>query len=146
MKLLKHTGKLRDDQWDKVAHILSTATRLNLTKHDYRAFVEAVLWVILNNKYWADMPTHFGSIKSIYTRFYRWNESAMWQLLARRSEGDRELHQMLTRINERCDFLNRRRERRSQDLMAILQNTTVLSTNYPNGVIVHRESTPDQSH
>jgi hypothetical protein len=74
MKSIKCKEKLRDDQWEKLAHSLSVATRINLAKQDYRLFIEAVLWVILNNKAWSDIPTHFGNAKSIYTCFYRWNE------------------------------------------------------------------------
>ncbi|MEM4986261.1 transposase [Collimonas sp. H4R21] len=129
MKSIKYTGKLLDEQWEKVAHILSRASGLNLAQHDYRMFIEAVLWVILNKKAWVDMPDHFGSAKSIYTRFYRWNENAVWYLLARRSTGDQELHGMLTKINDRCDFLNRRRERRSQDRTATHPEITLLPTN-----------------
>ncbi|HWX01368.1 transposase [Collimonas sp.] len=129
MKPIKYTGKLLDEQWEKVAHILSRASGLNLAQHDYRIFIEAVLWVILNKKSWADIPDHFGSAKSIYTRFYRWNENAVWHLLARRSTTDQELHGMLTQINDRCDFLNRRRESRSQDRMTIHRETIALPTN-----------------
>jgi hypothetical protein len=120
-----HTGKLRDDQWKKIAHILSTATRLKLEGHDYRLLIEGVLWVVLNDKDWGDTPTHFGSKKNIYFCFYRWNEHETWQLLARQSTDDQELHRMLMRINERCDFLNRRRERRSQVRMTIQKKTIV---------------------
>lgn len=146
MKSIKYKDKLRDDQWEKIAHSLSVATRINLAKQDYRLFIEAVLWVILNNKAWVDIPTHFGNAKSIYVCFYRWNERAIWQLLARRSTNDQELHRLLTKINECCDRLNRRREHRSQARMAIQKKTIVLPENYQDGVTVHHESTPDQSH
>lgn len=121
-----HTGKLCNGQWEKIAHILSTATRLKLDGHDYRLLIEGVLWVVLNDKDWGDIPTHFGSKKNIYLFFYRWNEREIWQLLARQSTDDQELHRMLMRINERCDFLNRRRERRSQGRMTIQEKTIVL--------------------
>jgi len=146
MKSIKYTGKLSDDQWDKVAYILSRTTRLDLTQHEYRAFVEAVLWVILNRKAWADIPPHFGNPKSIYTRFYRWNENALWHLLARRSTHDQELHQMLAQINDRCDFLNRRREFRSQDRIDSRKKNSATLANHQNGVIAHQESTSDPSH
>lgn len=146
MKSIKYTGKLRDDQWNKVAHILSRTTRLDLTQYDYRAFIEAVLWVVLNRKAWADIPPHFGKPKSIYTRFYRWNENALWHLLARRSIDNQDLHQMLAQINDRCDFLNRRRERRSQDRMTSQQENITHLANHRDGVTVHHESMPDPSH
>lgn len=125
MKSIEYTGKLSDEQWEKVAYILSRASGLTLAQHDCRVLIEAVLWVILNKKTWADMPAHFGNAKSIYARFYRWNESAIWHLLARRSTGDQELHRMLAKINDRCDFLNRKKESRAQDRMPIQQRIIV---------------------
>lgn len=144
MRSIKYTGKLRDDQWEKVARSLSVATTINLAKQDYRLFIEGVLWVILNRKAWVDIPTHFGSAQSIYTCFYRWNERGIWQLLTRRLTSDQELHRLLTLISERCDFVNRRKERRLQDLMGIQQKTTVLPESYQDGVTVHHDSVLDQ--
>lgn len=139
MKSIKYKENLRDDQWEKLAHSLSVATTVNWAKRDYRLFIESVLWVVLNDKAWVDIPPHFGNAKSIYVCFYRWNERAIWQLLARRSTGDQELHRLLTKINEHCDLLNRRRDHRSQSRMTIRKNPIPPPENHSNDVAANLE-------
>lgn len=112
MRKIKYTGKLSDSQWSKIEPILSTSGMLNFAHNDYRLFVEAVLWVVLNNRAWSDLPSDFGKSKNVYTRFYRWNKNAIWYFLAHHQISDSELHGMLWKINDHCNYLNMRKEDR----------------------------------
>ncbi|WP_083675541.1 transposase [Paenibacillus borealis] len=40
--------------------------------------LNAMLWVARTGAPWRDMPEHYGSWSSVYTRFRRWQKAAVW--------------------------------------------------------------------
>ena len=70
---------LRDDQWDRIAHLLpGKPGDRGRTAADNRLFVEAVLWMARSGAPWRDLPKEFGSWNSVYQRFARWQKSGVW--------------------------------------------------------------------
>ncbi|WP_425478916.1 transposase [Lysobacter antibioticus] len=79
--LLESRAHLSDAQWDCIAASLpgNTGTRARQDRqHQYRAFVEAVLWVAINQTFWSELPAQHDSWRSIYARFGRWCDRGMW--------------------------------------------------------------------
>jgi transposase len=71
--------QLRDDQWSRIEQMLpGKATDCGVTAKDNRLFVEAVLWVARTGSPWRDLPESFGPWNSVYKRFARWSDSAVW--------------------------------------------------------------------
>ena len=46
---------------------------------DNRAFIEAVLWIARTGSPWRDLPGESGNWNSLYVRFARWSDKAVWQ-------------------------------------------------------------------
>ena len=70
---------LRDDQYRRIAPLLAgKASDVGVTAKDNRLFVEAVLWVARTGSPWRDLPEPFGPWNSVYKRFARWSERAIW--------------------------------------------------------------------
>lgn len=56
--------------------------------HDDRAMVTGIWFVLRTGCPWRDLPPHYGSWSSIYTRWRRWTASGLWRrLLARLARG-----------------------------------------------------------
>ena len=70
---------LRDDQWDRIAHLLpGKPGDRGRTAADNRLFVEAVLWLARAGAPWRDLPEELGPWNSVYQRFARWQKSGVW--------------------------------------------------------------------
>jgi len=45
--------------------------------------VNAMLWVLKTGAPWRDLPAHYGSWNTVYSRFSRWSKQGLWgKLLA----------------------------------------------------------------
>ena len=80
---------LRDDQWNRIEHILpGRADTVGVTAKDNRLFVEAVLYRYRAGIPWRDLPERFGAWKAVHTRFSRWAENGVWENLFKHLAAD----------------------------------------------------------
>lgn len=88
---------LDDEQWQVVASHLPSQyqTRIINNTRDYRAFIEAVLWVVQNNAPWTSLPAELGSWRAIYVRFLRWVKDEHWIAVERGLGLETQLARML---------------------------------------------------
>jgi len=71
---------LRDDQWERVEHLLpGKESDPGATAKDNRLFVEAVLYRYRAGIPWRDLPERFGDFRVVHTRHTRWSEKGVWQ-------------------------------------------------------------------
>ena len=71
---------LRDDQWDRIEHLLpGKASDRGVTAADNRLFVEAVLYRYRAGIPWRDLPERFGDFRVVHTRHMRWSRSGVWE-------------------------------------------------------------------
>jgi transposase len=71
---------LRDDQWDRIKHLLPGQQGwVGVTATDNRLFVEAVLYRYRAGIPWRDLPERFGDGVKVHRRFSRWAKSGVWQ-------------------------------------------------------------------
>jgi|GEM_PF-270984 len=109
----KQEIKLRDEQWQKLEPLLTgKQSDPGANAKNNRLFIEAVLWVAMNNSLWRHLPQRFGSSSTAYMRFRRWTECDFWRQLAHSLAGDVELTQMLKRIVDYADSYTQRIEQR----------------------------------
>ncbi len=45
---------------------------------DNRHMLNAMLWVARSGASWRDLTRHLPNWKSVYTRFWRWQEAGIW--------------------------------------------------------------------
>jgi transposase len=70
---------LRDDQWDRIKHLLPGQPGwVGVTAADNRLFVEAVLHRYRAGIPWRDLPERFGDGVKVHRRFSRWAHSGVW--------------------------------------------------------------------
>lgn len=105
--------KLRDDQWKKLAPLLiGKQGDPGAKAKNNRLYIEAVLWIVLNQASWSSLPAQFGKINAVYMRFRRWNMCDVWRQLAQSQIDDPDLQCMLESIVQYGDQYTRRIERR----------------------------------
>src|SRR6201986_5449865 len=75
-----HRYGLRDDQWDRIKHLLPGQPGwVGVTAADNRLFVEAVLYRYRAGIPWRDMPEGFGGWNNVHRRFSLWAKSGVWK-------------------------------------------------------------------
>ena len=70
--------RLDDRQWAKIEAILASRGKRGRPPNDDRNFVEAVLWIHRTGAPWRDLPSEFGSWKTVYSRFNEWSKRDVW--------------------------------------------------------------------
>src|SRR4028119_2318767 len=69
-----------DAAWEKIASLLpGKASDPGATARDNRLFLEAVLWRVRTGAPWRDLPSEFGHWNSVFQRFRRWVEGAVFE-------------------------------------------------------------------
>ncbi|MGO1073839.1 transposase [Lysobacter sp. CA199] len=108
--------QLGDEQWKILASHLPRQYQSRIVNNtgNYRAFIEAVLWVVANDAPWTGIPRAFGSWRAIYVRFLRWVEDEHWIAVERGIGLDSALAARLRERVERYRASNRWRRKRSQ--------------------------------
>lgn len=89
-------AELRDDQWEKIYAFLQQHPWAYAGQEgEYRQFVEAVLWILRSGAKWRLLPEHQGNWNTVYKRFARWCEHAVWADLHQHFANDPDLEQIL---------------------------------------------------
>lgn len=70
-----------DEQWARIAPLVSRLTTRGPRGRDDRRFIEAVAWVARTGAPWRDLPERFGKWESVYRRFRRWAVAGRWEAL-----------------------------------------------------------------
>jgi transposase len=85
--------RLDEPQWHRIEPLLpqKTTARGRPRKSDRRV-LEAMLWILRTGAPWRDLPSAYGSWKTVYTRFSRWSQSGalarLFEALARERDGE----------------------------------------------------------
>lgn len=97
---MKNDMHLQDAQWKLLEPFLSgKKNHCGANAKNNRLFMEAVLWIVLENGAWRHLPLEFGNWNANYMRFRRWTESNFWNQLAKNHLiHDTDLRMKLERI------------------------------------------------
>ncbi len=80
---------LRDDQWKRIEGLLpGREDTVGVTAKDNRLFVEAVLDRYRAGIPWRDLPERFGPWQAVHTRFTRWCERGVWEVVLTQLAAD----------------------------------------------------------
>lgn len=141
----KFEKMLRNDQWQKIDFTLLEIIENNYHQNTTRLFIDAVLWVTVNNTVWTNLPEKYGVQKTKYMRFLRWTNEKIWYSLAWRLVDDEELGPLLGRIVERCDLYAKDKKKRNlrNAEKQLITVTPVKNSLY--SVITHHKSKFDRS-
>lgn len=87
---------ITDRSWSILEPLLPGSARdRGRTAKDNRLFLEAVLWKVRVGGPWRDLPTGFGEWNSVFRRFRRWAERAVFQRLFEAVSGDPDFEYVL---------------------------------------------------
>jgi transposase len=72
--------ELSEAQWARLAPLLPPQHRAGRGRpaKDHRLIVNAILWRLATGVPWRDLPARYGSWRTVYSRFRRWQRSGVW--------------------------------------------------------------------
>ncbi len=81
--------ELTDEQWARLVPWLpSEKPATGRPNHDHRTILNGILWILRTGAPWRDLPERYGSWKTVYSRFRRWQQAGIWERIL--SELQRE--------------------------------------------------------
>ncbi len=77
---MRRRYEIHDEQWEIIKDVLPAERKKQGGRpaKDNRTMLNAMLWIARTGAPWRDLPKYYGSCKSVYTRFRRWQMSGMW--------------------------------------------------------------------
>ncbi|RXZ80403.1 IS5 family transposase [Paenibacillaceae bacterium] len=82
---MRRRYEIHDDQWEIIKPLLPAERKRQGGRpaKNNRMMLNAMLWIARTGAPWRDLPDYYGSWKSVYTRFRRWQMAGIWdQILA----------------------------------------------------------------
>ena len=74
---------LTDAEWERVRPLLPPQRpRTGRPRHDHRAVLSGMLWVVRTDASWREMPQEFGKWETAYRRYRLWLDQGLWQRIA----------------------------------------------------------------
>ncbi len=74
---------LTDAEWERVLPLLPPQRpRTGRPRHDHRAVLSGMLWVVRTDASWREMPEEFGKWETAYRRYRLWLDQGLWQRIA----------------------------------------------------------------
>lgn len=85
--------RLSDEQWRRMEPLLPRKkSPRGRPPAPHRQMVEAMVWILRTGAPWRDLPTAYGSWKTVYSRFSRWSAAgalaSLFEALAREHDGE----------------------------------------------------------
>lgn len=84
---------LTDIQWERLKPLLPPEKpRTGRPNHDHRRIIDGILWIARTGAPWNDLPSRYGPVGTVSSRFYRWRQAGIWQRLleALQARADRQ--------------------------------------------------------
>ena len=71
--------ELTDEQWGRLRSLLPPEKpKVGRPNLDHRRVVNGIVWRLRTGAPWRDLPERYGSWKTVYSRFRRWQQSGVW--------------------------------------------------------------------
>jgi transposase len=71
--------ELTDGQWDFIRSSLPPPALTGRPWADDRTVINGILYVLLSGCRWMDMPSKYGSHKTVWERNKNWSEKGVWK-------------------------------------------------------------------
>jgi hypothetical protein len=70
---------LTDAAWERVRPLLPPQQpAVGRRRHEHRAVLGGILWVLRSAAPWREMPARFGKPNSVYVRYRLWRQQGLW--------------------------------------------------------------------
>jgi transposase len=78
--IVQRRHELTDEQWDRLAPLLPPEKpQTGRPNNDHRTVINGILWILRTGAPWRDLPERYGSWKTVYSRFRRWQAAGIWE-------------------------------------------------------------------
>ena len=72
--------ELTDVQWERLKPLLPPENQpTGRPNHDHRRILNGILWIDRTGAPWNDLPSYYGPVGTVSSRFYRWRQAGIWQ-------------------------------------------------------------------
>ncbi len=86
-------GDLTNEQWEQLKPLLpSQKPHTGRPAEDHRTILNGILWILRTGAPWRDLPERYGKWTTVYSRFYRWRNSGLWQRLLTELQAQGDQH------------------------------------------------------
>jgi transposase len=80
---------LSDAQWERLRPLLPPPpTGRGRPRRDDRLVVDGIVWRLTTGVPWRDLPERFGSWRTVYSRFRRWQQAGVWERVLATLQAD----------------------------------------------------------
>ena len=113
-------GRVDDRIWRVIVDSLPSQLQVRARNREkkYRNFLEGVLWVVVEDAFWGELPPRYGHWRALYVRFLRWNNIGVWDTIAEILGRDTQLaRSLMQRADQHAAVVRRRQFRNSQNWM-----------------------------
>lgn len=84
---------LTDAQWERLAPLLPPEKpHTGRCNHDHRPILNGILWILRTGAPWQDLPSRYGPIGTVSSRFYRWCRAGVWTRLLEALQAEADTH------------------------------------------------------
>lgn len=77
---MPHRHEFTDAEWAQLAPLLP-ARKAGRVRLDDRRILNAIRWKLATGAPWRDLPERYGPWQTVYTRFWRWSRSGVFDRL-----------------------------------------------------------------
>jgi len=80
---------LSDAQWERLRPLLPPPpTGRGRPRRDDRLVGDGIVWRLTTGVPWRDLPARFGSWRTVYSRFRRWQQAGVWERVLATLQAD----------------------------------------------------------
>ncbi len=83
--------ELTDEQWERLEPLLPPIKpEVGRPNQDHRRIINGILWRLRTGAPWRDLPERYGSWKTVYSRFRRWQQQDVWDRILHQIQADED--------------------------------------------------------
>src|SRR3954468_21016799 len=75
---MRKRHELTDVEWARLQPLLPPHTA-GKPRQDDRRIIDGILWKLATGAPWRDLPERYGPWQTVYTRFWRWTRTGVWE-------------------------------------------------------------------
>ena len=94
----EQTWHITDAMWNRIKPFLVNCRRVKGDLEKCRLYLSAVLWIAKEDVPWSALPDEYGNSKSIYSRFWKWWDAGVFELLQAHFHEDEEVSNLLNTL------------------------------------------------
>src|ERR687889_222678 len=81
--------ELTDEEWATLEPLLPPSRpATGRPNKNHRTILNGILWILRTGAPWRDLPERYGSWRTVYSRFRRWQQAGVWDRVLRALQSE----------------------------------------------------------